>query len=301
MITVAGAVFSQQVYGEETFPSEAVAILFELKKPFLEAVEGLNHVLETGGVKPDVFTFDDYSGNKEAILKEKLLQKPFRCYVGVGPQAAGYLWTEIDRPDSTFLCTMVLNPEKILPPSRPLCGVSLNLPIQTQVQEIAAALPAATRIGLLFDPRYNEGFFYESKNFAERIGREIVPMRVASARDIPDLLERSIKEVDTIWMIPDPTVISESIIQYITKQALMDGVPIIGYNTFFFESGAVLNFIFNYRELGEQTGELVLESLKDGACRSRDPRFRIWVNRRVAQMLGIVLGEEVQRKDDTEP
>lgn len=264
-------------------------------------MEGLSNVLEASGVKPDVFTLDDYLGNKQAVLKEKMLQRPFQCYVGVGPQAARYLWAEIDRPNAISLYTMVLNPEKILPANRPLCGISLNIPIQTQVRKIAAALPLARHIGLLFDPRYNELFFSYSKLIAEGAGRDIIPLEVSSSKEIPAVLKRYLKEVDALWMIPDPTVISESIIQYIIERALMDGVPVIGYNSFFYESGAAINFIFNYGELGEQTGALVLGLLNGGACTRPDPNFRIWANRKLAQKLGIVLGEEANQKDDNEP
>lgn len=291
LLLVCGALYSPGAFAGEPGHEPPVAVLFELKKPFMEAVEGLSRVLEAAGIAPDVFTFDDYVGKREALLREKMLQKPFQCYIAVGPEAARYLWTEINRPNAIMLYTMVLNPEKILPSDRPLCGISLNLPIQTQVRTIAAALPLARRIGLLFDPHYNEPFFSQSKQALEETGRDITPMKVSSSKEIPEVLDRFLKEVDILWMIPDPTVISESIIQYVIKQALMDGKPVIGYNTFFYESGAALNFIFNYADLGEQTGELVLDLLKTGDCARPDPKFSLWVNREVVQRLGVVLGE----------
>ncbi len=301
LLTVLGGVSSPGAFAEDAVHDAPVAVLFDFKKPFVEAVEGLSNVLEKAGVEPDVFTFDDYPGKKQAVLKEKMLQKSFQCYIGVGPQAARFLWTAIDRPDSVVLYTMVLNPEKILPSDRPLCGISLNIPIQTQVREIAASLPSAMRIGLLFDPRYNGLFFSQSKQAAEGAGRAIIPLKVSSSKEIPAVLERQLKEVDALWMIPDPTVISESVIQYIIKRALMYRVPVIGYNTFFYESGASLNFIFDYGKLGEQTGELVLDLLRGGACRRSDPIFSKWINLKVVQKLGIVLGQEVQPKEGTEP
>ena len=41
-------------------------------------------------------------------------------------------------------------------------------------------------------------------------------------------------------MIPDQTVISEKIVQYVIKQALYHKKGVIGYNSFFIRSGAVV-------------------------------------------------------------
>lgn len=39
--------------------------------------------------------------------------------------------------------------------------------------------------------------------------------------------------MDALWLIPDRTVISESIVKYVIKEAFLRKVPVIGYNRFF--------------------------------------------------------------------
>ncbi len=303
LMTVLGEMFLSEACGQEKIsPDRTVAVLYELKRPFVEAMEGLVNVIKTAGIAPNVFIYDEYPGKKQAVLKERMLKSPFGCYIGVGPRAAKFIWNEADLASSLKVYTMVLNPEKVLPKNPSLCGVSLNIPVQTQVREIVEALPHARHLGLMFDPAYNASFYFQSKQAASEVGRRITPLMVSSGKEIPAVLQRSLEDIDALWMIPDPTVIiSERIIQYIIEQAFLNGKPVIGYNTFFYESGALMNFIFNYGELGEQTGELVLEILKDGVCRRPDPAFSIWINRGVAQKLDIVLRVEGQTQDVTEP
>lgn len=289
-------------YGEEDSEPISVAIVVSLVQQYLEAVEGLSHVLEAEGVEIEVFTLDDYQGKRRTVLKEKMVRQPFRCYVGVGHEAAPFIWDELDPKKATPIYSMVLDPEKTLSLSGDACGVSLNIPISTQIEKISAGLPGAKRIGLLFDPLNNDPFFIQAQKIAEDFGLRIVPLRVSSSEEIPTVLETHFKDVDALWLITDSTATpSESIIQFIIETALLNRVPVIGYNSFFYESGAALNFIINYEEIGEQTGELIMELLDTGVCSSPDPKFSLWVNRKTIQRLDILLGEEVVTEDGTTP
>ncbi|MFZ7111139.1 MAG: ABC transporter substrate-binding protein [Desulfatiglandales bacterium] len=301
LITALSVGVSTFAFGIEAARPEPVAVLFTLQKPFVEAVEGLSEVLKAAGVEADVFTLDDYAGKKRDVLNERMSQKPFRCHIGVGPQAARYIWSELDLTGSMPLYTMVLNPDKVLPPTHPLRGISLNIPVHTQVDKIADILPTARRIGLLYDPRYNAVFFDQARWMVEWAGRTLVPLTVSSSGEIPALLEGRLTAVDALWIIPDPTVISESIIQYIIREALLSKVPVIGYNSFFHESGALMSFIFDYRQLGRQTGELVLTILRGDPGQNPDPVFSVWINRGVAQKIGIPLAEGALQEGEKGP
>ena len=287
---------------EEVSEPAVVAVLVSAYRPFLEAVEGLSGVLETAGVDVEVFTLEDYPERRRAVLRERMLQQSFGCYIGVGPWAADFIWRELDRPNAKALYTMVVNPEKRLPSTRDLCGISMNIPIPTQVETILTALPDARRIGLLYDPRFNDPFFNQAKQIAERFDRHVVPLQVSSSKEIPEILEKHLMNVDALWLIIDDTVTSlERIVQFIIETALVEGVPVIGYNSFHYGSGAALSFILDYEALGEQTGQLVLELLRGSICQSPDPGFSIQVNRKVIERLNIQLGEEVSGKDMTQP
>jgi putative ABC transport system substrate-binding protein len=287
---------------EETAKPASVAVLVSAKKPFFEAVDGLSRVLESAGIEVEVFTLEDYPERRRGVLKERMIQQAFGCYIGVGPWAADFIWRELDRPEIPALYTMVVDPEKRLPQTRDLCGISMNVPISTQVLKITTALPDAKRIGLLYDPQFNDSFFIQAKEIAERFDRRIVPLRVSSSKDIPEILERNLMNVDALWLIIDETVtLLETIVQDIIETALMERVPVIGYNRFHYESGAALSFILDYETLGEQTGHLVMETLRSCVCQSPDPEFTVQVNRKVIERLDIQLGEEVLGEGMTQP
>jgi putative ABC transport system substrate-binding protein len=290
-------------YAEVDSEPVSVAIVFSLAhQQYLEAVEGLSRVLEAESVDLEVFTLEDYHGKRRSVLKEKMTEPSFGFYVGVGRKAARFIWDELDFQKTKSLYSVVQDPEKILPLTKDACGISLNIPISTQVEKISAGLPGAKRIGLLFDPRNNDPFFIQAQKIAEDFGLRIVPLRVSSSEEIPAVLKTHLKDVDALWLITDSTgTPSESIIQFIIETALLNRVPVIGYNSFYHESGAALSFIFDYQELGVQTGELIMELLNTGVCSSPDPKFSLWVNRKTSQRLGIPLGEEAVTEDGATP
>jgi putative ABC transport system substrate-binding protein len=97
--------------------------------------------------------------------------------------------------------------------------------------------------------------------------------------------------VDCIWLIPDQTVISESISQYIIKQAVLKKVPVVGYNRFFYDSGAAMAFVFDYKALGRQSADLIMDVLRQAESGTRAPVFDVWLNTSVLEKLDIKISE----------
>jgi putative ABC transport system substrate-binding protein len=165
--------------------------------------------------------------------------------------------------------------------------------VETQVQEIARSFPDIKRIGLMFDADHNEWFYEKASNAAKIYGMEIIPLYVDSKIQIPKKIKikDNWKRVDCIWMIPDKTVISEKIIQYVIKQGIYNDKGVIGYNPFFIRSGAFFAFEFDYKELGIQTGKKIESYLKDGTCSIESPLFNKIINYRIARKIGIQVRE----------
>ena len=271
-----------------------VAILVSRNiRPYAEAVEGISAVFEgSPGMELKVFYLDKFLEKNRATLSGELAEGKFNLFISVGPEAARFVWTNGVLKSSTRLYSVVLNPEKVFGTSPSPCGVSLNIPAQKQLEMIKRALPGVSRIGILYDPLYNSDFFEEAAAFASSGEIRIIPLEVSSKKEIPGVLKDHWGDVDALWLIPDRTVISESIIKYVIKESLFKVVPVIGYNRFFYESGAALAFVFNYEELGRQCAVEALKVLSGGGCGKTTPFFHVWINTRVLKKLGIPVIED---------
>lgn len=274
--------------GEEL---KAALVISDKIRPYLAALEGAVERLEQEeGLETEVFFLSEMTEITRPALLEGLSAEHFNFIIAIGPEAARYL---NDSPEGAGLPavfhTMMLNPESIL--GRETCGVFLNIPVSLQVEQISTYLPYVKRIGILHDPLLNREYVEAAEDYASVRGIRIVPLAVSSKRGIQAVLNRSWNSVDAVWLIPDRTVISESIIKYIIKDAFFHAIPVIGYNLFFSRSGALLSFVFDYRELGRQTAKLALDARQDGTCREQIPRFDVLVNDRVAGKLEVQVSE----------
>ncbi len=277
---------SRAAMAEEAGVSRIAVVVSQNIRPYLEAVDGFHLAFSTNAkASTEVVKLWKFQASEMPSLAETLLKRPFAAYLAVGPEALQFLADYFDSKKVLKLYAIVLNPSGASGSDDHLCGIPLNIPVQEQLKMIAAGIPGARRIGLLYDPSHNEEFFQDAVRSASLYGMTILPLKVNGRKEIPSVLKKFLMEMDALWLIPDRTVISESIVRYVIKEAFMKKVPAIGYNRFFYESGALVAFIFNYQELGEQAARKVLAALSGQACMDSVPLFQVWMNKRVAEKL----------------
>lgn len=257
--------------------------------PYVQAEAGLSKTLEKDPqTEIRIYLFEKFREKGLKILKDEIINDKTDILIAVGPRAARFMLSDMGDAPFPKLYTMVLNPESLVQPTDRAIGISLNIPVDIQVRKIAGALPSVKRLGLLHDPGFNKSFFEKAAETAMRLDLEIVPLEVAKKKEIPAVLGRHWRDIDGLWLIPDRTVISDTIVKdYIMKEAILKNMPVIGYNRFFYRSGAALAFVFDYEELGIQTA-LMARDILDGKAPGTDvPRFHVWLNFRVIKKLGI--------------
>jgi len=272
-------------------PSQSVRVTIIASKyisPYLQAVEGIQTGLaEKSDITIEVFNLEKLDDKSRLELLEEEGPRDVSLFVAVGPEAARYVWERIRSERAIRVYCMVLNPEKVINEKERGCGVPLNIPVEAQMKMISGGFPTLRRLGLLYDPEHNAGFLSKAEATAPLLNLTVVPLTVQSKKEIPSTLERQWNHMDALWLIPDRTVISESIVAYLVKEAFLRKLPVIGYNRFFYDAGAAMAFVFDYRELGRQCAQKILKILSGEACRDAPPLFHVWINGKVAERLGL--------------
>lgn len=275
-------------YAQNEENSFQVAVLVSKHiKPYMEAATGLEAYLQDLGGAAQIILLEDRDSLQREQLARRLQSQSYHAAVSMGPQATGFLWglPELNIPT---LFSMVLHPEQAVGDSgKRLCGVSLSIPVDIQLQSIEQFLPGRTHIGLLFQPDNNQSIFHQAQRIARDLDIEVIPMPLESQRDVSRVLKEHLDQVDAVWLIPDQTLNSKKVVEYIIKQALYAEVPVIGYNRFFHESGAAVSFIFDYGLVGRQTGRLLKRSMDFGWCEVRPAEFKVWKNERIFELLDL--------------
>lgn len=280
------------LFPDTSFPSNSnnIAVVVSTRiRPYLEVLEGINDSINKDFNKISPFFLSSKTDNQKII--PQLTNEPYALYVAIGPEAAKLIWGLDGGNELPKMYTAVLNPGNIIKKMDKACGISLQIPVEIQVQEISGTFPELKNIGLIFDAAFNEWFYKEASIAAKENGLTIVPLYVDSKIEIPKVIKNNWNRIDCLWMIPDKTIISEKIIQYIVKQGLYHKKGVIGYNPFFIRSGAFFSFEFDYRKLGGQTAGKIELYLKKGECRKEPPVFHKTVNEKMTDKIGIKVRE----------
>lgn len=266
-----------------------IAVVVSLNiRPYFEALEGIRQTFEEeGSAETEIYYIEDYPQNNQETLVENLDAGDYRGIIAIGPEAMRLIWLRVSSHDGFRLYAMALNPDRIIDPMPDgFCGVSLNIPYTAQADMFSRIFPDAKRIGLIFDPIENS--FAAARAIEAGEGKfNVIPLEILTRQDIGPVLAKNWGKMDSLWFIPDRTVISESVVKFIIREALSKNVAVFGFNRFFYESGAALAFVLDYRGIGIQTGQLAARLLKGGACDSPVPDFKTWINPRVIKALGM--------------
>ena len=273
--------------------SEVIIITSSDIIPYQKAIEGFK-----GRLPQD--TFQEYSINEDIksqgqFVVERAIKKGGDLILAVGPQAT-YLTGRHSSPIPKVF-TMVLNPEKLLNKNNTFPGVSLNLPIALQLEMIKSGFPKRKRIGVFYNQKLNQKTIDYTSGKALNLDLLIVGLPIASQKEIPEILNSPQFNIDILWVIPDRTVGSEKILKYLIKNMLLKNIPVVGFNEWFTEHGAILSFSLGYQAIGRQTAELAQKILREGNLAEsliQEPStVKTIVNLKIARKLNIFISSDL--------
>jgi len=273
--------------------SEVIIIKSSDIIPYQKAVEGFKQSFPNG-------TYSEYSIEEDfrdtgKSIVARAVKKGGDLIVAVGPQAAYLMNTDSSSIPKVF--TMVLDPEKFLGNEGLYPGVSLNIPLGFQLEQIRSGFPARKRVGVFYTQEQNQKKLDAILPRARDLGLSVMSIPIVSPKEIPELLKSLQSAIDILWVIPDRTIGSEKILKYLLKSVLIKNIPVVGFNEWFAENGAILSFDIDYEAIGRQTGELAQKLLQPGnpptATLQEPQQVRTIINLKVAQKLSVTVAEEL--------
>lgn len=251
--------------------------------PFAEMLKGVESGLASYHLRR---FFLDKSGRPYSFEEGSDILDPlqYKSLIAIGPSALRYL--KKYSPSVPLYFGMILNPQKIIGSANsPICGVNLNIPIHDQLLVLKEYFPFMSRLGVLFDPKNNQNWFAAAEAIAAANDLELVPIHIESFAGRLNIVG-DLSLPDVLLFIPDKTIISKVVIQYVIKQAAIRHIPVVGYNQYFLDSGAALSFIIDYTQVGRRVAAQVEKSLGAHDCGGIEPpEYSIHINERVWQAL----------------
>lgn len=300
--------------GAAAAPPATIAILkSSTLPPFEMATEALIAALGKETPQPEVLIFDleGDAAKAPSVLATLHAAQP-RVIVTVGSLATSAALAPA--PSGTggsatpVVFSMVLYPAAsgfTSTPARGVTGVSLDVPLETQFASLKRLLPAARKVGVLFNASETGSIAAAAVPAAARSGLTLVAREVREPGEAVAALGTLMEEVDVVWAIADGHVFTPQTTPALILASLRRRVPLLGLSTAHVRSGALAALNCDYRDVGAQTAEVVRRILggerADAIPTLAPRRVEVALNQRTAELLDLTIPPDVAREALTLP
>ncbi len=148
-------------------------------------------------------------------------------------------------------------------------GISNEAPLETQLTLFKHMLPSIKKIGIVYSPKYNQGWFDEAQREANAFSLKLVGIPYKDSKPIDEAFAELLPLVDAVWLIPDPVIITRSSFFKIVKRSEEMKKPLLTYSNAFVENGAVLAVSVEEMTVGRQTAVLIEQLIKKATIKER--------------------------------
>lgn len=176
-------------------------------------------------------------------------------------------------------------------------GVSDLLELDKQIELIKQLVPNAKKVGMVYNPgEANSVVVVEAfKKLLPNYGMELVEAAAPRTVDVGSAARSLVGKVDVIYTNTDNNVVSAY--EALVKVGNDRKIPLVASDTDSVKRGAIAALGIDYRDLGRQTGRMVVRILEGEAPGKIKPEtsnnLQLFLNETAAKKQGVTLSEEL--------
>lgn len=184
-----------------------------------------------------------------------------------------------------------------------ITGVTMDVSPDREFELIREMLPVATRIGVLYDPAVSGDAVRRATTAAKAGGITLVGQAVRSEGDVLRAASLLAPQVDGLWALADPTVLTAANAKALILFSLRAQKPFFAMSEGFVRSGALAALAASPEDVGRRAGELAARILSGTPARSippeAPPRLSLFVNLSTAEHLGLTVPDGLRSRAAT--
>lgn len=176
-------------------------------------------------------------------------------------------------------------------PGSRAAGVSIRIDPGLAMEQYHNLFPGVRKIGLVYDPANSSHILKEASRSAEKNNMELIVRPVGDLSETLKAVRDLENEVDGWWLIPDRTTLTSETLEYVLRQSLESGTPVLAPSAKYVERGAHAAFVPDYGAIGKMAGAIGVRILKGespsraGTLYAAD--FRIVLNARTCREIEV--------------
>jgi len=176
-------------------------------------------------------------------------------------------------------------------------GISDLAPIFKHLELIRQITPTVKRVGVLYNSGESNSVTQIKilKEAAANQGLTIVEVTVTNSSEVATAAKSLVGKVDSIYIPTDNTIVSA--LEAVLQVGIVNQLPVYAGDTDSVDRGAIATLGFNYKDVGKQTGKLVVRILKGekpGAIAVETPsQLNLVINPKAAKQMGVVIPDRI--------
>ena len=282
---------------------KSVAVTAIVEHPALDAVrDGIQDALKKAGyesgknLKWQYQSAQGNTGTAAQIARKFIGDKPDAIVAIATPSAQAAVAATKTVPvvfsavTDPVVAKLVSNWE---PSKTNVTGISDMLALEKQIALIQQVVPGVKRVGMVYNPGEANSVVVvkQLQKLLPEHGMTLVEAAAPRTVDVSSAARSLIGKVDVIYTSTDNNVVSAY--EALVKVGQEAKIPLVASDTDSVKRGAIAALGINYRDLGEQTGRMVVRILQgekpgDIAVESSD-KLELYVNPSAAEKQGVKL------------
>jgi putative tryptophan/tyrosine transport system substrate-binding protein len=281
---------------------KSVSVTQIVEHPSLNAVrDGLQAELTAAGLTPDKLKWQWESAQGNPATATQIAQK----FAGESPnvivaistssaqsaaQAAKQIPVVFSAVTDPINAKLVSQLEK---PGGMITGVRDFAPVDKHLQLIAQLLPKTQRVGVIYNAGESNSVSIVNflKQSAPALKMTIVEATVSNTAEVGTAAKSLVGRADVIYVPTDNTIVSA--LNSVLQVGIQNKLPVFAGDNESVEKGAIASLGFNYRDIGTQTGKIVVRILNGeapGTIAVESPsKVELVVNPKAAAQMGVTI------------
>lgn len=235
----------------------------------------------------------DMKGDKDRGQKifDLLNAKRPSVIITIGPEAS-ILAKKLIKDIPIVFC-MVPDYSKYGLSGNNITGISIQLPLKTQLTILKSVTPNVRNVGVIYNPKLSKNTFVDLNKKAIELGMTLVPVLVDETEEVVSNIQTLQGKVDAIFLFPDPTVVSSvDVVKEIIKFAFEKKISLFGIGEEMVKEGALLSINPEFTSVGQQAAriaqDIIKQNIKPGLIPVADPEsVSIALNITTAKRIGV--------------
>jgi len=176
--------------------------------------------------------------------------------LALGSRALDFAGSQL--ADIPVIAGMVLH-EKAFKRYRNATGVSLEFPIEEQLDWLQKVLPSVRNIGIIYSSEENRELVERAGKTIKKRGLTLHQVQIDTPAALTPALKQLENRVDVLLGLSDKMVLNKSTAQSVLLFSLRNKIPFVGLSSAWVKAGAIYALQWDYQDLGRQGAEMALK------------------------------------------